>query len=32
MWSIVRYLNQVNIHPERIAKTDNNFAKTLDFQ
>ena len=31
-WSIVRYLNPPNHHPERITKVDQGFAEKLDFK
>ena len=31
-WSIVRYLNPPNHHPERITKVDQDFAEKLDFK
>ena len=31
-WSIVRYLSPVDHNPRRITKTDNDFAKKLDFK
>ena len=31
-WSIVRYLNPANHHPERITKSNRDFAKKLDFK
>ena len=31
-WNIVRYLNPTDRHPERITKTNKEFAKKLDFK
>ena len=31
MWSLVRHLNPRKVHPERITKSDREFAKRLDF-
>ena len=31
-WSIVRYFSPVDHNPRRITKTDNDFAKKLDFK
>ena len=32
MWSLVRHLNPRKVHPERITKSDREFAKRLDFR
>ena len=31
LWSLVRHLNPRKVHPERITKSDREFAKRLDF-
>ena len=32
LWSLVRHLNPRKVHPERITKSDREFAKRLDFR